>query len=309
MLYPALISMKIIKKRRSFKIYFNLGRLLLFSLLVLSTNSWGAGNQLNTTLTINTGMGVNNNANRNLTTNDAPGVACAGQNVGNCNGGPFADTSDPFQDNHDCSNSSTSSSVCASSFDSQLAGGFSLVDNRFGRGAPCGPNDSNGPPFPYPCHTQGSINQKVPLGLDDPNSTFSNSPPTLGAVGQPFYQFRSDTFGTLRVNHIEYGWDQNLNSAGNGGGAAQNTKVFYVIDSTTDGNGHMVGNATGTYKLIIADGTFANCSITAGNVASSGTFESGPTGVITCLDRGGNPCQSVQFMPGKFSVSGGFNCP
>lgn len=268
----------------------------------LSIDLWAAGNQINVSLTVNTGMGVNNNANRNMSTQDNPGTACGGLQNNNCFGGPFADTSNPFSANHDCSSSGTS--VCQSSFDSQLPGGFALVDNRFGRGAPCGPNDTNGPPYPYPCHTPGSINQQIPLGSDDPNNpSFTLSPPTLGAVGQPFYQFRSDSFGTLRVNHIEYGFNQAVDAQG-----TQTLKVFYVIDSTTDGNGNLVGNATGTYQMQISDG-FAGCNVSAGNPSSSGTFSSGMTGVITCLDRGGNPCQSTQFMPGKFSTSGGFVCP
>jgi hypothetical protein len=291
------------KTFRSSKRNFNFLHYIFLFLFFFSfpTYSW-AQNQLNNTRTINIGMGVNpNQTNRNLNLVNENGIACAGQNQSNCQGGPFADTSDPFNLNHDCSNTSTSSSVCASSFDSQLSGGFALVDNRFGRGSPCGPNDPNGPPFPYPCHSPGTINQITPLGMDDPNTNFIQSPPTLGtSVGQPFYQFRSDTFGTLRVNHIEYGFNQ----SGDAGGT-QVLRVFYVIDSVTDGNGNMVGNATGTFQLQITDG-FAGCNVNAANLASSGTFESGMTGVITCVDRGGAPCQSTQFMPGKFAESGNF---
>lgn len=261
--------------------------------------TWGAGNQVSKTLTINTGMGVNNNGNRNLSTSDNAGTACAGGNTGSCDGGPFADTSDPFNINDDCSPGSFDD-FCSSQFDPQLPGGFNLIDNRFGRGAPCGPNDQSGPPFPYPCQTKGSVNQIIPLGIDDPNSpSIILAPPSLGGVGQPFYQFRSDTFGTLRVHHIEYGFDLDLV------GTDQTLKVFYTIDSTTDANGQMVGNAVGTYKIQLNESFSgfggSSCSVTASSNQSEGRFESGMTGVITCVDRAGNLCQGSQFDPGKFS--------
>lgn len=271
---------------------------LLF-LLTAPNMTWAAGNQVSRTLTINTGMGVNNGTNKNLSTSDNPGTACSGGNAGSCNGGPFADTSDPFNVNDDCSPSGFGD-FCSSQFDPGLPGGFNLVDNRFGRGAPCGPNDHSGPPFPYPCHTKGSINQTIPLGIDDPNSpTLILAPPSLGGVGQPFYQFRSDTFGTLRVHHIEYGFDLNVDSN------TQTLKVFFTVDSVTDANGQMVGNAVGTYKMQLNEtfGGFggSSCSVTASSNQSEGRFESGMTGVITCIDKAGNPCLGSQFNPATFS--------
>lgn len=271
--------------------------------------TWGAGNQVSKTLTINTGMGVNNNGNKNLSTSDNIGTACSGGNQGSCGSfggqsGPFADTSDPFSSNDDCSPASFGD-FCSSQFDPDLPGGFNLIDNRFGRGAPCGPNDQSGPPFPYPCQTKGSIFQLIPLGIDDPNSpSVTLAPPSLGGVGQPFYQFRSDTFGTLRVHHIEYGFDLDVNGE-------QTLQVFYTIDSVTDANGQMVGNAVGTFKILLDDNNLGgtDCSVTTSNVASDGRFESGMTGVITCVDRAGNLCQGSQFNPGKFSFSGGADCP
>lgn len=264
---------------------------------VIPFSAWGGGNQINTTLTVNTGMGINNNANKNLTTNNNVGTECAGKGQAGCEGGPFADTSNPFNSNHDCSNNATTSSDCSSSFDPQLPGGFALVDNRFGRGAPCGPNDTNGPPFPYPCHTRGSINQQVPLGIDDPNVPYIiQRLPSLGGVGQPFYQFRSDTFGALRVNHIEYGFDQVVEAD-----KTQTLRIFFTVDSTTDSNGQLVGNATGTYKMTITDGSGANCNVTSSNPGSFGQFESGATGAITCVDSAGRPCPSPQFMPGAWA--------
>lgn len=268
--------------------------------------TWGAGNQVSKTLTINTGMGVNNNGNKNLSTNDANGVACSGMqaDAGNCEFGPFADTSDPFNPNDDCSPSSFGD-FCSSQFDPDLPGGFNLIDNRFGRGAPCGPNDTSGPPFPYPCQGKGSINQTVPLGIDDPNSpSVTLSPPSLGGVGQPFYQFRSDTFGTLRVHHIEYGWDFDEDNE-------QSMNIFFTVDSVTDANGQMVGNAVGTFRMTMDDNQDSNCTLTTSSVASEGRFESGMTGVITCVDRGGNLCQGSQFNPGMFAIdTGNWNqCP
>jgi hypothetical protein len=270
--------------------------------------TWGAGNQSNRTLTVNNGMGVNNGTNRNTSTNDNSETACAGGNQGSCGSfggatGPFADTSNPFSPNSDCSPNGFGD-VCSSAFDPGLPGGFNVPDNRFGRGAPCGPNDVTGPPFPYPCHTKGSINEKIPLGMDDPNTPgIITSQPTLGAVGQPYYQFRSDSFGTLRANHIEYGFD--LNVAGQ-----QTFKIFFTIDSTTDANGQMVGNATGSYKMRMSEnfGGGSTCTVTAANPSSEGQFESGMTGVITCVDRAGNACQGSQFNPTKFSFSGGERC-
>ena len=263
--------------------------------------TWGAGNQASRTLTINTGMGVNNGTNKNLSTSDNNGTACAGTSQGNCENGPFADTSDPFNVNDDCSSSSFGN-FCSSQFDPGLPGGFNLVDNRFGRGAPCGSNDHSGPPFPYPCQTKGSINQIIPFGIDDTNSpTVLLSPPSLGGVGQPFYQFRSDTFGTLRVHHIEYGFDFDEDNE-------QQFKVFFTVDSTTDANGQMVGNAVGTFKMTLSENHTSNCSVTSNNVSSDGRFESGMTGVITCLDRAGNFCQSSQFDPALFSRTT-FTCP
>lgn len=271
--------------------------------------TWGAGNQVSKTLTVNTGMGVNNGTNKNLSTSDNIGTACSGGNQESCGNfggqrGPYADTSDPFSTNDDCSPASFED-FCSSQFDPQLPGGFNLIDNRFGRGAPCGPNDQSGPPFPYPCQTKGSIYQIIPLGIDDPNSpSVTLAPPSLGGVGQPFYQFRSDTFGTLRVHHIEYGFDFDADGR-------QTLRIFYIIDSVTDANGQMVGNAVGTFKMIVDDNNLGgtDCDITTANVASEGRFESGMTGVITCVDRGGNVCQSSQFNPGKFSFSGGARCP
>jgi hypothetical protein len=278
--------------------------LTVFSFTV-SDLTWGAGNQISKTLTINTGMGVNNGTNKNLSTSDNAGTACAGGNAGSCDGGPFADTSDPFNINDDCSPSSFGD-FCSSQFDPDLPGGFNLIDNRFGRGAPCGPNDVSGPPFPYPCQGKGSIYQTIPLGIDDPNSpTVLLTPPSLGGVGQPFYQFRSDTFGTLRVHHIEYGFDLDMDGQ-------QTLNTFYIIDSVTDANGQMVGNAVGTFRINLSDagmgGDGPNCSVTSSDVSSEGRFESGPSGVITCVDRAGNLCQGSQFDPGKFSRTS-FTCP
>lgn len=280
----------------------------LIFLLAAPKVSWAAGNQVNKTLTINSGMGVNNGSNKNLSTSDNAGTACAGGNAGSCGTfggatGPFADTSDPFNTNDDCSPSGFGN-FCSSAFDPQLPGGFNLIDNRFGRGAPCGPNDHSGPPFPYPCQTKGSINQIIPLGIDDATSSkiVILSPPSLGAIGQPFYQFRSDTFGTLRVHHIEYGFDLNEDNE-------QQFKIFFVIDSTTDANGQMVGNAVGTLKMTLSESLPSNCSITSSKSSYTGRFESGPTGVITCVDAAGNLCQGSQFNPGLFSNSSGAVCP
>lgn len=278
---------------------------VLFS-LVPPDPIWAAGNQNNRTLTINNGMGVNNGTNRTtVTPNDNDETACARGNQGSCNGGPFADTSDPFNLNHDCQTSTDD--FCSSSFDPGLPGGFTVVDNRFGRGAPCGPNDTTGPPFPYPCHTKGSINQKIPFGIDDTSNgnSITLGPPSLGAVGQPYYQFRSDSFGTLRVHHIEYGFDLNVDNN------SQTLKIFYNIDSVTDANGKMVGNAVGTFKMTLNDNFSgfggSTCSVTGSNAASEGHFESGMTGVITCVDRAGNLCQGSQFRPATFSNSSGFD--
>jgi hypothetical protein len=123
-------------------------------------------------------------------------------------------------------------------------------------------------------------------------------------VGQPFYEFRSDTFGTLRVHHIEYGFDLDVDGQ-------QTLKVFYTVDSTTDANGQMVGNAVGTFRINISDNNLGgdDCDVTFSNVSSEGRFESGMTGVITCVDRAGNVCQGSQFNPAKFSFSGGAQCP
>ncbi|WDT79208.1 MAG: hypothetical protein MPW14_18965 [Candidatus Manganitrophus sp.] len=141
--------------------------------------TWGAGNQVSKTLTINTGMGVNNNGNKNLSTSDANGVACAGTSAGNCEFGPFADTSDPFNPNDDCSPSSFGD-FCSSQFDPDLPGGFNLIDNRFGRGRPLRSERYERPPFPYPCQGKGSVFQIIPLGIDDPNSpSVLLSPPSL----------------------------------------------------------------------------------------------------------------------------------
>lgn len=277
--------------------------------LAVPNMTWAAGNQVSRTLTINSGMGVNNGSNKNLSTSNNPGTVCSGGNTTSCGSfggltGPFADTSDPFNSNDDCSPSGFGD-FCSSAFDPSLPGGFNLVDNRFGRGAPCGPNDHSGPPFPYPCQTKGSINQIIPLGIDDSVSTRTHTltPPSLGGVGQPFYQFRSDTFGTLRVHHIEYGFDFDEDNE-------QQVKVFFTVDSITDANGQMVGNAVGTFRMTINDnfGNGTDCSLTTGN-ASEGRFESGMTGVITCVDKGGNPCQSSQFIPTLFSRSSGAACP
>lgn len=273
---------------------------LVFSIVVPGV-SWAAGNQVSRTLTINSGMGVNNGSNKNLSTNNNAGTACSGGGNGSCNGGPFADTSDPFSLNDDCS-PTTFGDFCSSQFDPHLPGGFNLVDNRFGRGAPCGPNDHSGPPFPYPCHTKGSINQIIPLGIDDSGApTVLLSPPTLGGLGQPFYQFRSDAFGTLRVHHIEYGWDFDEDNE-------QQMKIFFTVDSTTDANGQMVGNAVGTFKMTMSENHTSNCTVTSSRVSSEGRFESGMTGVITCVDRGGNLCQGSQFDPALFARNT-FTCP
>jgi hypothetical protein len=279
-------------------------------LLSLSSAAWGAGNQVNKTLTINTGMGVNNGSNKNLFTKDNPETQCAGLGPQKCEKGPFTDTSNPFSPNHDCSDAVQTNPNCVASYDPELPGGFVVIDNRFGRGAPCGPDDVNGPPFPYPCHTTGSINQLVPLGMDSTDtadngkySTF-HMPPSLGAVGQPFYQYRSDTFGNLRVNHIEYGFDQNVQTE-----SPQIMRIFFIVDSTTDANGQIVGNAVGSYRMTITDGSGAKCNVTTSNASSEGMFEAGSTGVITCVDRAGNVCQSVQFRPGKFSTQDSFVCP
>jgi hypothetical protein len=283
----------------------NPGLLFIISLsfLMLPYSAWAAGNQTNKTLTINTGMGVNNGTNKNMTTNGDDGVQCAGMGAQDCEGGPFADTTDPFNPNHDCSNAFTTSPVCTSSFDPNLPGGFTVVDNRFGRGAPCGPNDTSGPPFPYPCHTKGSVNQIIPLGIDDPNSPYIIlSPPSLGGVGQPFYQFRSDSFGNLRVNHIEYGFDQFIEAD-----TTQILRVFFTVDSTTDSNGQLVGNAVGSFKMLIQDGSGAGCDVTTSNSSSEGRFESGSTGVVTCIDRNGNLCPSPQFSPGRWAETS-FRC-
>jgi hypothetical protein len=292
-------------KKGGFSFMKRLGLLLIvyLSFLTLPDSAWAAGNQTSKTLTINTGMGVNNNGNRNMTTSDDDGVQCAGKGAQDCEGGPFADTTDPFNPNHDCSNAFTSSDFCSSSFDPNLPGGFNVVDNRFGRGAPCGPNDTNGPPFPYPCHTKGSTNQMIPLGIDDPNNPYIIlSPPSLGAVGQPFYQFRSDSFGNLRVNHIEYGFDQFVEADN-----TQITRIFFIVDSTTDSNGQLVGNAVGSFKMLIQDGSGAGCNVNTSNSSSEGRFESGSTGVITCVDRNGNLCPSPQFSPGRWAETS-FRC-
>src|SRR5579884_1830843 len=274
-------------------------------LLIAPGFSWAGGNQVNHTLTVNTGMGVNNGTNKTLSTSDNNGTACAGGSNGSCNGGPFADTSDPFNVNDDCSSSSFGN-YCSSQFDPGLPGGFNLIDNRFGRGAPCGPNDHSGPPFPYPCQTKGSVHQIIPLGIDDTTSSkaITLSPPSLAPVGpngQVFYDFHSDTFGNLRVHHIEYGFDQNEDSE-------QTLKIFFVIDSTADANGQMVGNAVGTFQMRLSESHPSNCSATSSKVSSQGRFESGPTGVITCVDNGGNLCQGSQFNPGQFAATS-FTCP
>ena len=287
--------------------------LVVFS-LILPNFTWGAGNQANRTLTINNGMGVNNGTNRTtVTPTDNAETACAGGGNGSCNGGPFADTSDPFNPNHDCSPSGFGDQ-CSSSFDPALPGGFTVVDNRFGRGAPCGPNDANGPPFPYPCHTKGSINQIIPFGMNDSSNgtTYTLGVPLTNvgaAVGQPHYQFRSDTFGTLRVQHIEYGFSQNL-SSDSSINSEQSFSIFFIVDSTTDSNGKMVGNAVGSYKMSLNDNWSSRggtaCVLNPSSTAtidapSVGSFEAGMTGVITCVDRAGNLCQGSAFNPLKFT--------
>lgn len=109
----------------------------------------------------------------------------------------------------------------------------------------------------------------------------------------------------MRVHHIEYGFDLDLPNA-------QNLKIFFNIDSVTDANGQMVGNATGTYRMTLNDNGMGsdgpNCNVTTGSVSSSGQFESGMTGVITCVDRAGNLCMGSTFTPATFSRTS-FFCP
>lgn len=111
--------------------------------LVFPSFTWGAGNQNNRTLTVNTGMGVNNNGNKNLSTSDAPGVACSGGNAGSCGNfggatGPYADTSDPFNPNDDCSPGAFGD-FCSSQFDPNLPGGFNVADKPLWEGGPLRP--------------------------------------------------------------------------------------------------------------------------------------------------------------------------
>lgn len=271
----------------------------IFFFICCAPDSLGAADLNNRTFTVITGHGVNNGSDRTLFNDSVDrGIACGpGPGRGSpdaCDSGFFGNTSDPFATNTNCG----LNAPCMP-FSPQLSSGFNLVDNQFGKNAPCGPNDT--PPFPYPCNTPGSISEQVPFGFNSNSVTMS--PPTLGIPGQPFYTYNSVMSGTNRTHHTEYGFDLTL--PGFDDTRIQIQRMFFVIDSTTDSSGQLVGNATGTFKMIINDGYLSQCNVTSADKGSSGTFTAGSTGVITCLNRDGSACPSTRFIPNLFTTPGG----
>lgn len=139
----------------------------------------GAADLGTITFTRSVGMGVSGTAGQNTRISNinqtgaqclgTPGASCPG----NGSGAEFANTSDPFETNVDCS-AAAADAVCRARFDPGLPKAFEAVDNQFAKtGVPCGPSDPNFDPntgFPYDCNSQGTIYQIVPKGLLDVNN-------------------------------------------------------------------------------------------------------------------------------------------
>lgn len=283
---------------------------------------------LNTrTITQNTGMGVNGTTDRVRTVLDSVNTQCIPAACGDFDtNAPFTNPSNPFVKNADCSAASNAQLLpCAAQQDPALPAGFDVPNNQFGKGVPCGPDDSSGPPFPYPCASPGSVNVKIfDQGMihnpDNAGATtgedFFYIAPTHSAAppGAPFQKIQSTPFGNIRIHHIEFGFTVRENAVPQGSGTCTTVdgctandseliKYFFVMDTITDSNGRMVGAAQGTFNLFMNDSHvqfLCQVNSTTNSAKQTGTFTANNSGMIECLNSDGTDCPGPAMNPAWF---------
>lgn len=188
---------------------------------------------------------------------------------------------------------------------SGLPTNFETTNSQLGAGIPCGPDDTNGPSFPYPCSSNFLMTIKIPGSMDS-QAGFSGTcscnvgirfnTPSLGPSGAIFQTFMvSDAGGGKKNIRIEGGFDQIL---GDFSAPDSSTKFFYTLDSVLDANGQMDGNANGTFLMeFVETGLFINFNLPTTDPRASGTFTANTTGMLTCQDSASSPCLQNSTFP------------
>ncbi|HEY5600410.1 MAG TPA: hypothetical protein VIK48_06930, partial [Candidatus Manganitrophaceae bacterium] len=285
---------------------------LLFGLLVFFSGTLfplnvDAINLDTRTVTVSAGMGINNGANRDLfrkcsgvtagATIDFSCGSSGGVSPDKMIEGSFGNTTDPFNP-FKCSMRLDNASVfddiaeCSGVVDPELPITFLPKDTQFGRGVPCGPDDPNGPPFPYPCSSDSRFTQQIPGFVGSvcassdcvTTNSIQISSPTLGPSGAPFQSFVSTpTSAGGRVRQIKYGFDQTAStdvviSFGpplKTSVESQTFKIYFTVDSETDANGRLVGSAIGAFTMAIGEIGMTACQLTPADPAGAGSFTGG----------------------------------
>lgn len=279
--------------------------LAIFSLFsLLPSLLWGADTK-SLTVTQNRGLGVNQPSDRTFVTTTNGGnffftgsgpLAADSPRPLTGGGCPFAcyfDTSDPFFKNG--TNSTTDAFV-----DPLLPPSFSTPDTQFGKGAPCGPTDTNKDAtgaFPYPCSSAGTMKLSF-FDLGTIEGTFKITAPNL-SPGSPFQTFISAPLGGgFRKQTISYGFTQD--SAG-----GSNISAFYSISTVNGPDGRLVGFAEGNFITSTSGVSPLSCDRTF-----QGTFQSDNLGMVatSCVNNDGTPCQSPKSIPNYFTRPGISGC-
>ncbi len=239
------------------------------------------------TITQSVGKGINNGTNKNLDRSLLDcgffGAAC------------FPNTDNPFQDPPVVSSENPAS--------------FASPNTGLGMGVPCGPDDTNGPVFPYPCSSEMTISNNMSVFMNSPgNQSIIIEGPSLGTSGGFFQKFTQTPVGDgTKIIRIEGGFDKTI------AGCVDRTlpncavaslsipstvfKFFYSLDTNIDADGKMIGIASGSFEMIALDNFFPDGweetgAIPPGSPGSSGTFTADETGGLTCLNNDGSPCLS-----------------
>ncbi len=259
----------ILKNCNSKKTGFVLSVIGIVSIFVLAHFSPVYAINLNTrTITQSVGKGINNGTNKVL---DRQLTSLFGF-------GNFPDTSDPFD--------------TTPFIDPENPASFASPNTGLGAGVPCGPDDPNGPVFPYPCSSELTISNNMSVVINTAQSfNLIMAAPTLGTSGGFFQKFTQTPLGDgTKTVQVEGGFDQ---TAVMPSATGQVHRYFYSLTTTIDADGKMIGIASGTFLLRTAEefvpGWFP-FGINDSDPRGSGTFTADETGALTCVDSILDPC-------------------
>jgi len=241
---------------------------IIFVFLHLSLPPAHAINLNTRTITQSVGKGINNGTNKVL---DRELTSLFGF-------GNFPDTSDPFD--------------TTPFIDPQNPASFASPNTGLGAGVPCGPDDPNGPSFPYPCSSELTISNNMSVVMNTvQNFDVIMAPPTLGTSGGFFQKFTQTPLGDgTKTVQIEGGFDQ---TAVMPSAIGQVHRYFYSLTTTIDADGKMIGIASGTFLLRTQEQFVAgwfDFGIDDSDPRGSGTFTADENGALTCLDSILNAC-------------------